>query len=241
MHSPSMFRLVPALAASLLVAGCDDPGTGADHDADFTRATADQRTRAVVSAFGDDLHGMMSLMFRMLDWEGVCPTISRAGDKVTFQGGCTDDGLRVEGSATLAGSEDGLANATWSDFTLTQNGRALRLDGTASQDERGATITRGGDFDIETDGVSLHFAGTLSRDATRTWAPSADAEISIDGVGTAAIAGSWRGGHETIDGGTLELRGKNTLTVDFTREVTAHCYAATIDGGATDAICFDRP
>lgn len=242
MHFPSMFRLVPALAASLLAtAGCDDPGTGADHDADFTRATAAQRNRAVVSAFGDDLHGLMSLMFRMLDWEGVCPTMTEAGGKTTFQGGCTRNGLRVEGSATLTGSEDGIAAATWSDFAFIQDDRTLRLDGEAFQNERPDTVTRSGDFDIESEGVLLHLAAAITGDANDTYTPSADSEVTIDGVGSAAIAGAWRGIFETSFGGTLELRGKNTLAVDFSREVTTHCYAATIDGVATDPICFDRP
>jgi hypothetical protein len=232
-------RLVYPLVASLVAAAGCDPTTDPVFTADFTRATPLQRTVAVMVAGGEGIAGAVSVTARIgWDSEGICPKVTKVGDKTILEGGCTRNEIRYEGGATISGEEDGLQEVTWDHFAIIERTQALRVDGVASVDERGdGTMEIAANVTLEQDGASVHFDGVLERDAARTWRASPGAFISIPDIGSADIEGAWDISHEGHKG-NLELRGANTLAVDFARVSPGGCYATTIDGAATDPVCF---
>ena len=232
-------RLVYPLLTSALLASL---GCAAEevHDADFAVTTPAQRIVAFGAAHGDFVDGALNVTHRLTyDSEGICPKLTTDGDKRILEGGCERGGIRYDGKATLVvGKGDSDLSASWDQFTVVEGGKRHRLNGTAHRRGDGETRRTFAALELEDGGVVAHLDVELACDGARQCTPTVGSTLTLDGVGTADVAGSWRGNHETNGGGTVELRGKNTLAVDLAQESAGRCYATSIDGVAIAPVCL---
>jgi hypothetical protein len=236
----------PFLATSLLAVApaCDKDEV--ELDADFAKATHEQRQIAVGTATGEMAGAAMFLTAIIAEFGeegGGCPKITRDGDKITIKGGCAVEDGRIEGTATIEGSEsDGELSMSWDNFSLKDEDSTLRIDGslTVTSKGRGGEIDANLEFDVDGKGGKLD--GVLSCDASEKCTAEDDTVISVKGLGGAAVKGTWSTGDDSEEGvrsGALELHGKNVLKVDFTKQTSERCYAATVDGAPIEPLCED--
>jgi hypothetical protein len=237
----------PLLATSLLAA-CDG---GADLDAKYTAATQQQRVAAVGAARGDLATGSMFLgtLLAALPTSPACPTISKSGKDVTIKGGCSDDDTRYDGSLIIKGLDltkpddkalEGTVSFDWNKFTVTAGGKKTVIDGSITFEGKGGKGTIHTDLSVEAGGqvVSVDSGSTCTDKACTV---DAGSTVTVKGVGTGEIKGDFTQSDDDVWSGALELHGKETLRVDFSKVKTPGCYEATVEGKAVDAVCLDAP
>jgi hypothetical protein len=218
MRTSRIARLAfPFLATSLLavVPACDeDP----ELDANFTKASQADRQRAVGVASGATFATAAILTTALIP-------------------------SRVEGSATLEGdnldeeSDSGSLSMRWNDFRIVEDGKTLRIDGSVDVDGSETRSVVRADLTVEIGGLSSTLDGEMTCTATGC-KPSDDSYVTLSGVGTAQLKGSWQETEDSLTG-TLELAGADTMKVDFGKEQPAGCYATTIDGASVAAVCVE--
>jgi hypothetical protein len=245
MRTSRIARLAfPFLATSLLavVPACDeDP----ELDANFTKASQADRQRAVGVASGATFATAAILTTALIPsgLESGCPKVTVKSDSVKLQGGCSFEGVRVEGSATLEGdnldeeSDSGSLSMRWNDFRIVEDGKTLRIDGSVDVDGSETRSVVRADLTVEIGGLSSTLDGEMTCTATGC-KPSDDSYVTLSGVGTAQLKGSWQETEDSLTG-TLELAGADTMKVDFGKEQPAGCYATTIDGASVAAVCVE--
>ena len=230
----------PFLATSLLAVA---PACDKDEDlnADFAKATHEQRQIAVSVGSGETASAALFLTMILGEFgeEGGCPKVTRDGDKVTIKGGCSIDGGRIDGSATLEIDESsGELSATWDNFTLTEEG-TLRIDGSVTITEKNGGGVIDANLDFEAEGKGGKLDGALTCDASEKCTPEAETVIEVKGLGGAGVKGTWSTGDEDegVRSGAIELHGKNVLKVDFSKQDAQGCYVTTVDGAAVQSMC----
>ncbi|MEZ4364762.1 MAG: hypothetical protein R2939_00575 [Kofleriaceae bacterium] len=218
------------------LAACTDdappPPTG---DATLAEATPAQLRRIVTGGLGLDGITATFLVGSYVDQVGVaCPAVTTAGDTLTVTGGCTtDDGVRIDGAvvgrnvpALFAPPDPSVVTeVTLDGFELDDPAQGrMRFDGSMSwrADDYYA-------YDLRTviGGLEAELTARYEVDDT-SMAPVGDAQVTVPGVGTAAIAGRW---NRTLDGGTFELLGADVLTIDL-GAAREDCTPYAIDGVA---------
>jgi hypothetical protein len=235
----------PFLATSLLAVA---PACDKDEDlnADFAKATQEQRQIAVATGTGSMAGAAMFLTSILGEFgeEGGCPKVTRSGDKITIKGGCSFEDNRVEGTATIEGAEDDSQemSMTWDNFSVKGADGTLRIDGSLSVTSKGQGGEINADVDFDVDGKGGKLDGVLTCDANEKCTAGSDTVIDVKGLGGAAVKGTWTTGDESEDGtrsGALELHGKNVLKVDFSKPTSEGCFAATVDGAPVAPLCED--
>jgi hypothetical protein len=231
------------LAAGAALTGC--PGT--EHDARFADATDQQLERAYAASSGSDLAS--ALVIGMLlsggtSDPGACPTIATDGQDTTVTGGCTtDDGDRWDGTIEIHNLPAAFADNPAYDPTAPGSiafdlritpleGEVVELSGSVELDEEAQTIT--GDLTVDSDGLATTSRLALGCDDDNLCTASPDSELEIEGLGGAAVEGTWRMADPPT--GTISLRGADVLVFDLATRDADGCVAYEV-GDATGTVC----
>lgn len=233
----------PFLATSILAVApaCDKDVV---MDADFAKASQEQRQIAIATATGEAASAAIFLTAIIAGFgeEGSCPKVTRSGDKVTIKGGCSVDDGRIEGSATLEGDEDdGELSVSWDNFRITDSDSTLRIDGSLTITEKGQGGEIDADVDFEIDGKGGKLDGVLTCDDSERCTAARETYVTVKGLGSATVTGTWSTGDEDggVRSGAIELWGKNVLKLDFSKPTSEGCYAATVNDAPVAPLCED--
>lgn len=241
-HSSRLASLFATATLFQLAACGDDPG--ATDGARFAGASLAQKERAVAAAAGlDAAIGILAASTLELTPNGsTCPRITRAGDTLTANTGCTDeDGNKLSGRVVaknlpsfFGGGHDPSrpTEVTFEGYRIDGPDQDLALDGKLIIRPDGSqtaalTATLSG-IEVATDATWRPAAGEL-------FTADAGSTIEITGLGLAEIEGQWSM-DEDAPSGVLSLHGADVLEADFSRAVSG-CVPLTIDGQAAGQLC----
>jgi hypothetical protein len=241
MRTSSLATALLGLALAPSLAACDEK------DGSFATTSASDRNLILYAATGDLAMGTTWFIAQLAGTGertgSACPRVTRNGDDVAVTGDCTVGDTVIEGSATLRGftwDDDGNVELTGVELRDFRYG----ADGLAFDGDLGITLHDDGRYDLRQDVVvaTSRFAITVDGQLTCTGegaacAPTGAYTVRTGEVGTALVAGAWLTEGAAANG-TISLSADDQLVVDFAIRDDAGCFAATLDGAATDPICF---
>jgi hypothetical protein len=241
-------RTSPLAAALLAVALAPSLTACDEEDGSFATTAPADRNLIIYAATGDLAMGttwFVAQLAASAERTGsACPRATRTGSDLTITGSCTTaDGTAIEGSATVRGfawDTDGnvdLTGVELHDFRYGADGLGFDGDIAVTLHDGGAYDLRQ-DVQISTSRFSVMVEGPLTcTGENAACAPGESYTVRVDAIGTATVGGAWL----TAPGaatGTIALSADDTLAVDFATRDADGCFAATLDGAATDPICF---
>lgn len=195
--------------------------------------TADQRYTMVELALGD-LEDTVVLISLFAEPSTGCPRISVTDTSVSIQGGCTDEeGDQWTGSLRMNGST---ASVTFDldGFGVVSTEGAFSMDGSVRLSETELSS----ELEVSSDG-EVH---RIEAERTQLASGGRDDEGTVERVGSgyAELDGQWNlDDREDFATGSLELRGVDTLKIDFSQRDARGCAATTLDGVADTSTCID--
>lgn len=232
-------------AALFFTAACGDADSDGG-DAKFADASEAQRQRAIMAGGAIDavFAFFQGSFLSVIPETSTCPTIARSGDVITATYNCTDDeGVRIDGRliATNLPELFGGGNDPTKDATLEAEGYVEhgplgnRFDGLVVARPDQTLIVA---LSATLNGLAATTDATFRVAGEDRMTADAGGTIELDGIGSAAIHGTWAMTSDTPSG-VLELRGADVLRADFDAIVDG-CAPLTVDGRAAGELCMQQ-
>lgn len=212
----------------VLVAACSD-GDSAEK-ASVAALSAEERGDVATGSMGT-FDASLVLAVSLAEPSQGCPAVSVSASGVTITGGCTDtEGIRWDGKITSSVKGSGLSLSV-EDFKLVMEETTVTVDGDIQWTGTGIASDiviayPGKEMIISSSWTTTSLLGGSVRIA-------GDSRVEIEGIGYVDTAGEW---DLRVPSGYLELRGEQTLRIDFTTYVEG-CASATLDGAASGEVC----
>jgi hypothetical protein len=234
-------------AAALTIAAL--PACGGDDGATFAKASPEQLQRAFQAGSGADAGSVLliGLFLSGADDPTACPRLATQGAVTTVTGGCTDaEGVRFDGSIRIdnlpgffeenpAFDPSRPSRVTADDFRVRDGDQTTSIDGSVELDWSTSVATI--DLTIGFGGITTTSQLVLREDRLAdTSTADAGSSISVSGLGSAEVSGTWSLGGDFPEG-AMTLRGADTIVFDIGGTTADGCIPYRISSGATGQLC----